>query len=386
MAEPRAVASAAPLRIAFLSWRDGGHPDGGGSERYVQEIAERLVRNGHRVTIVCASYPGAAADETEHGVRFLRLGGRYSVYLHGLRFLLSTDGRAQDIVVDVINGIPFGARLVRRRGLLVLVHHLHREQWRMIYPGLRGSIGWFIESRVAPALYRGTRHVTVSYASRDDLVAIGIPPALITVVRNGVDPPALGSGHTRSVTPRLCVLARLVPHKQIEHALLVLARLAPEIPDLHLDVIGKGWWSDRLIERVGQLCLQDRVSFHGYLPTERRDRLLAQAWLMLAPSAKEGWGIAITEAAAVGTPTIAYRCGGGVREAIVDGSTGLLAENLDDMVALTRLVLHDGQLRAQLSRSAADYAHLFSWDATAAQFENVILDGLAQREPYCTTP
>lgn len=362
----------APRRITFLTWRDAGHPDGGGSERYVEEIASRLAAAGHAVTVHCAKYDGAAEDEQIRGVHFRRRGGRQSVYLHGLWFLLSRTGRSQDVVIDVINGLPFAARLVRRRGILVLVHHVHREQWRMIYPGFRGRVGWFVESRIAPAVYRHTPHVTVSESTRSDLIALGIAPGLVSIVRNGVDVPTLTEPHSRSATPRLCVLARLVPHKQIEHALEVVARLAPQFPELHLDIIGKGWWSDRLIRRSAELGLHDRVTFHGHLPVDHRDELLSQAWLMLAPSIKEGWGISITEAAAVGTPTIAYRGGGGVCEAIVDGSTGLLATDLDDLVALTSRLLGDDESRAALSVAAIERARQFSWDATAEQFEQVV--------------
>ncbi len=369
--KPSPGGAAEASRITFLTWRDEGHPDGGGSERYVREIATRLASRGHAVTILCAAYPGAAAEELVGGVRFLRRGGRRSVYGAGLRYLLSRDGRAQDVVVDVINGLPFAARLVRRSGVLVLVHHLHREQWHMIYPGLRGRIGWFVESRLAPALYRNTRHVTVSEATRADLVAVGVRPGLVSVVRNGVSAPANPDPPDRSPDPRLCVLARLVPHKQIEDAIHVVARLAGELPQLHLDIIGRGWWSERLREAVVQCGVQERVSFHGYLPDVSRDRLLAQAWLMLAPSVKEGWGIAITEAAAVGTPTIAYAGAGGVREAIVDGVTGLLAADLDDLVDLTRRLLQDEARRRELSLAATAYARSFSWETTAEQFERV---------------
>ena len=158
------TASRTAVRVTFLTWRDTGHPDGGGSEVYVEEIARRLVARGHEVTVLCARTRGPARSR-EHGVRFLRRGGRLTVYLHGLLHLLSPTGRRQDVVVEVINGLPFGARLVRRRGLVALVHHLHRDQWRMIYPGLGGRLGWFVESRVTPRLYRDVPHVTVSEAT-----------------------------------------------------------------------------------------------------------------------------------------------------------------------------------------------------------------------------
>jgi glycosyltransferase involved in cell wall biosynthesis len=365
--------TAITLRITFLSWRDGGHPDGGGSERYVEEIATRLAQAGHDVTIVCARYPRSAADEWARGVRFRRRGGRLTVYLRGLLFLCSAEGRSQDVVVDVINGLPFAARLVRRTGLIALTHHLHREQWRMIYPGLRGRIGWFIESRVTPRLYRHVRHVTVSESTRADLVSLGVAPELISVIHNGVDRPASSGTTSRSEEPRICVLSRLVPHKQIEHALAALSQLAGEFPDLQLDVIGKGWWSERLRGEVGRLGIDDRVTFHGYLAADERDRVLSEAWLMLAPSVREGWGIAIMEAASCGTPTIAYRDGGGVRESIIDGETGLLASDRADLVTLARRLLTDHALRQEMSQAAAERVFAYSWDTAAKEFETLFV-------------
>ena len=56
------------------------------------------------------------------------------------------------------------------------------------------------------------------------------------------------------------MLSRLVPHKQIEHALVVVQRLAAELPDLHLDVVGEGWWHDRLVAAAADLGVSDRVA------------------------------------------------------------------------------------------------------------------------------
>lgn len=359
------------MRITLLSWRDTTHPDGGGSERYLEEIARRLVARGDEVTICCAAHPASPPDETVDGVRFRRRGGRLTVYPRGLLFLVSARGRAQHVVVDVVNGLPFAARLVRRRGLVVLIHHLHREQWRMIYPGAWGTIGWFVESRVVPWLYRRHTFVAVSESTRDDLTALHVDRARVVVVRNGVGHPSVHVG--RSVDPRICVLGRLVPHKRIEDGLRAVSDLRAEFPNLHLDVIGDGWWRDRLRERAAALGVTDLVTFHGRVIDARRDELLARSWFMLTTSVKEGWGIAIVEAAAVGTPTIAYRSAGGVTESIIDGRTGLLAADYDDLVRLARRLLRDDALRGRLSRAAGERAAHASWDETAEQFARVLL-------------
>jgi glycosyltransferase involved in cell wall biosynthesis len=281
------------------------------------------------------------------------------------------EGRRQDVVVDVINGLPFGARLVRHRGLLALVHHVHRAQWEIIYPGWRGRLGWFVESRLTPALYRSTTHVTVSDATRRDLEGLGIPPARVTVVRNGLDQAPHLEMFAHSPEPRLCVLSRLVPHKQIEHALEVTARLAPAFPGLHLDVVGDGWWARQLIGAA--TGLGDIVTFHGHVDPRTRDRLLAEAWVLLLPSVKEGWGLAVMEGAAQGTPAVCYRYAGGVNESVVSGVTGLLVDDLDAMVDATARLLGDDALRARMSAAAALRARDFSWDETARAFEEVLV-------------
>ncbi|MGI8666628.1 MAG: glycosyltransferase family 4 protein [Jatrophihabitans sp.] len=369
-------AAARSYRIVFLVWRDTAHPEGGGSEVYVEHMARWLAGAGHQVTVCCARHDNAPADEIRDGVRFRRRGGWLSVYPCGLAYLLSRAGRRADIVVDVHNGLPFASPLVRRRNVQVLVHHVHREQWQIIYPGAKGTLGWWAESWLAPRLYRRHRYLTVSESSRRDLVALGVAPERISVVCNGIDVPHPSRLLPRSTTPRICVLGRLVPHKQVEHALQVLARLGAELPELRLDVIGDGWWHDELARVADELGVSGRVSFHGYLPEAERDALLDASWLMLAPSIKEGWGIAIMEAAARSVPAIAYSFAGGVTESIVDGETGVLVADEDELVSRTRELLGDTEARLAMGKKARERAQNFDWQSSTARFEQVLLAGL----------
>lgn len=357
--------------MAFLVWRDTGHPEGGGSEVFVQRIAESMVDAGWDATIQCAAYDGAAADEQRNGVHYRRRGGRLSVYLHGLAYLLSPAGRRTDVVVDVQNGLPFFSALVRRRPVVVLVHHVHHEQWQIIYPGVRGHVGWWLESKLAPRLYRRRRYVTVSDASRADLIALGVDADRIDIVHNGIDAPQVLTVPP-APTPTLCVLGRLVPHKQFEHALETLARLRDSVPGLTLDVIGEGWWHDELARFAAERSVTDRVRFHGRVDDVTRDELLCRSWVMIAPSVKEGWGIAIMEAAAHGVPTVAYRSAGGVTEAIVDGRTGWLADDLDDLVKRVEELLLDDTLRTAMGRAAAERAAEFDWTASGRRFRGYL--------------
>ena len=151
-------------RLIVLNWRDSWHPEGGGSELYVREVSRRLAATGREVTIFTARYPGAPSVEVRDGIRYVRRGGHLTVYLWAAALLLlgrlGPLGRADD-VLEVQNGMPFLARLTTRARVTVLVHHVHREQWSILTPAL-ARFGWWMESRVAVRVNRGSRYVAVS--------------------------------------------------------------------------------------------------------------------------------------------------------------------------------------------------------------------------------
>lgn len=359
------------MHILFCNWRDTHGPEGGGSERYVETMAEGLAARGHRVTIACAEHDAAPRNEVVNGVRYVRRGTKLHIYLTTpLRLLTRRYGKV-DVVVDVQNGLPFFTRLATRSPVVVLVHHVHREQWPVVYPGLTGRIGWWIESRLAPRLYRRSRYVTVSDATRMELIDLGVDRDRLTVVHNGTDPaPEVES--TRSPSPRLCVLGRLVPHKQVEHAIDALAVLRAGRPDAELDVVGAGWWEDDLRAYAERSGVADAVHFHGFVDEATKHEILARSWLMLMPSLKEGWGIVIGEAGTHGTPTVAYASAGGTLESIDHKDSGYLAEDRDDLVSTVVGLVDDDEWRTFLGEGARLKAAQYSWPRSAAAFADVV--------------
>ncbi|WP_396918731.1 glycosyltransferase family 4 protein [Mycolicibacterium sp.] len=372
--------SARPVSsILLLCWRDTGHPQGGGSEAYVQRIGAQWAKEGIDVTLRTARYPGAARDEVVDGVRISRGGGPYSVYIWaGLAMVAARIGLGPlrrvrpDVVIDTQNGLPFLARLAFGKRVAVLVHHCHRELWPVAGP-VMGRVGWFVESRLSPRLHRRNQYVTVSLPSARDLNELGVDSGRIAVVRNGLDQaPAETLELARSQTPRLVVLSRLVPHKQIEDALEAVAALRDEVPDLHLDVLGGGWWQQRLVDHAELLGISDLVTFHGHVDDVTKHRVLQQSWVHVLPSRKEGWGLAVTEAAQHGVPTIGYRSSGGLTDSIVDGVTGLLVDDCDGLVSGLRQLLADPVLRVQLGSKAQARSDEFSWAQSAEAMRSVL--------------
>jgi len=360
--------------VVILNWRDTRNPEGGGSELFVERVAAGLAAQGRPVTIVCAAWPGAPREEHVDGVRILRRGGRLGVYLRA--FLLYATGRVgpHDTVVDVQNGLPFFSALYARAPVVVLVHHVHREQWGVVLPPLAARFGWWVESRLAPRVYRGARYVAVSESTRQELVGLGVEPGSIAVVHNGIDPPAVAS-LPPTPCPSVCVLGRLVPHKRVELALEATARLRGRLPGLKVSVVGQGWWEPQLREAVARLGLEDTVELLGFVGEEAKHALLARSWVLAMPSVKEGWGQAAMEAAWHATPTVAFRSAGGLAESVVDGRTGLLADDLDQFTGHLERILCDGPLRERLGAAARERAAGFTWPQATAAFAS-ILDGV----------
>lgn len=361
------------MKILLLCWRDTTHPQGGGSERYLERVGEYLAAQGHEVIYHTSRHTDAPRRTARKGVTYHRAGGKFTVYPRAwVRLLLGGAGvgplAGVDAIIDTQNGIPFFARAISRRPTILLTHHCHREQWPVAGPVI-ARLGWFLESRVAPRAYRNAPYVTVSTPSAEELVTLGVRADHIHIVRNGVDPvPPSVPELPREAALHMVTLSRLVPHKQIEQAIDVVAGLS----DTHLDIVGDGWWAERLIAHAEASGAMDRITFHGQCSEGFKHALLARADIHLMPSRKEGWGLAVIEAAQHATPTIGYRSSGGLRDSILDGVTGLLADTPSEFVRLIQY-LHDyPEERRRLGAAACHRAREYSWDATGAAIARLL--------------
>src|SRR6202008_1516419 len=110
---------------------------------------------------------------------------------------------------------------------------------------------------------------------------------------------------------------------------------------------GGGWWQ-RLAEPAARLGISDAVTFHGHVDDATKHQVMQQAWVHVLPSRKEGWGLAVIEAAQHAVPTIGYRSSGGLADSIIDGVTGVLVDGHNELVGRLQQLLTDPVLRDQL--------------------------------------
>ena len=138
----------------------------------------------------------------------------------------------------------------------------------------------------------------------------------------------------------------------------------------------------RLKATVARLCrelgIAEEVRFLGARPDKAE--LLGACDLFALASRLEGLGVAALEAMAAGRPVLASRVGG-LAEAVVDGSTGVLVEPEDDeglARALARL-RDDPDLRARFGKAGtARIAEGFLPEHMVASYERLYREVLAE--------
>ncbi|MFZ1063003.1 MAG: glycosyltransferase [Acidimicrobiales bacterium] len=293
-----------PLRILILNWRDVTHPKAGGAEVYTHHVASEWVREGHEVTLFCAAVKNRPSVEDYEGVKVIRRGSGLSVYRHAKKYYQRKGGGHYDVVVEEINTRPFFARKwVRDVPLVALIHQVCRELWFYQAPLPVAIAGRYFFERKWLYGYRHVRIITVSESSKESLKLYGLTN--VVVVPEGHHPIGNLPAVTRDTSPTVVFVGRLEAHKRPDEAILAFRHLRKSMPTAVLWIIGTGSLEDKL-----RMSAPDGVQFLGKISATEKVERLARAHVLIATSVREGWGLVVTEAADVGTPTIAYNVPG----------------------------------------------------------------------------
>ena len=362
-------------RILVLNWQDRENPQAGGAEEHVHQVFGRLAERGYEVTLLASGFRGCAPRAELDGISVHRTGGRYTFSIAAPLYYGSRLRHERwDVVVDNLNKVPLFSPWWVSAPVVPIVHHLFGvTAFREANLPL-ATATWLLE-RPLPLAYGDLPTIAVSRSTRDDLVARGVR-APVEVIPVGVDSSQF-TPHPRgrkTAAPSLLYLGRLKRYKGVDLLLRAVAVLAEQ--GLHIDFViaGKGDARPELEHLAGDLGITGQVTFAGFVDDATKSDLMRTSWVHGLASAIEGWGITVIEAGACGTPSVASDAPG-LREALLDGETGLLAPHgdIEALAGAIRRLVEDSELRDRLGTGARRYAESLSWERASAAIEEFLL-------------
>ncbi len=359
--------------ILVINWQDIRNPNSGGAEVHFHEIFKRVAAAGHRVTLLCCGFPGAAQEEYLDGIRIVRRGSRnlfnFSVPAAYRRL---TGQNRYDVVIDDLNKIPFFTPWFVREPLLGLIHHFFGKSIYLETNWPAASYVYYTE-RLATWCYRHTPFAAVSASTAEELRQSG-HRSWIEILSNAVDINAYReNAAAKSPQPLLGYLGRLKKYKSVDHVIAALPAVLQRHPAAKLLIIGDGDDRPRLEALVRKMDLAEKVTFTGHVTHAQKIAYLNQLWLAVNPSPKEGWGLTVIEANACGVPVIAADSPG-LRDSVQDGKTGILYPYAD-LAQLSDAIINfitDLPGQQKYRAGALAWARTLTWEASAQKAIEII--------------
>lgn len=362
------------MKILIFNWQDITHPLSGGAEVHLHETYSRIAAMGHQVTLFCSSYDGAKPTEELNGIKVIREGGRFLFnYVVMKKYFTTFKNQKFDLVVDDLNKIPFYTPAYVREPILGEIHHLLGTSVfkETIFP-LASYV--YLAERAALPMYKKIHFMVHSPSTYQECLSLGFDIEKVHHVHYGVNHQLFRkTGVGKSLIPLVGALGRLKKYKSFDHLIEAFAIVKKEIPNAHLVIVGDGDDKPRLMSLVHTLGLTESVTFTGFVSEEEKVDWLNRMHIAVNTSIKEGWGLTAIEANACGTPTVSSNVQG-LRDAVVDGGTGLLYEygNREKLAEKIILLLRDEHLRNRLAENALHRSKEFDWQTGAEKTMEVI--------------
>ena len=242
-----------------------------------------------------------------------------------------------------IYGLPAGAAT----GVPVRISTKHG------FNEFRERKGFAVSDRTVGKL--ATVHIAISRGLARYLADVeGFDEETFEIVHYGIEagpepPPYDGQGL------RLLCIGRLIPIKGHIVLLRAFALARRELPDLRLDIAGRGPLENALRALALELGIADAVTFLGQVAPIQT--AIEQAAAVVVPSLGEGFGMVALESMERGRPVVAAAVGG-LAEIVLDGETGILVPS-GEVAPLAAAIVRlgrDPELTARMGRAGRERA------------------------------
>ncbi|MBB3453697.1 glycosyltransferase involved in cell wall biosynthesis [Rhizobium sp. BK313] len=369
-------------------------PSGGGSGRHFLDLCRAMQRRGHSVTAIYSPLRAEAAFVAELegmgldsviSLAMRRAPGPWDVTAWWqIRRIIAQQGP-----FHLVHGHSSKAGALTRLRLpgphipVIYTPHAFRtmdptlgSRGRMIYGGIERLLGTWLSDRL----------ICVSRDEYNHALSLGIPEDRLRIVVNGVSAPP--SGQRAAIRARYGIpqdallfgfVGRLTPQKAPERLVEAFARIATDLPQAHLLMIGIGELADTVSGMIKAAGLEDRAHLDGAIP----GATAVDAFdVVVMPSRYEAMSYVMLEAAAGGKPLLLTDVGG-ARTVIEPGKNGYIVANSDDpselAAAMTRFA--DSKLLRSFTAEARRRKDGYTLAGMADATEEIYFELLGYRVP-----
>jgi glycosyltransferase involved in cell wall biosynthesis len=345
----------------------------GGAERWYRNLAERLAASGHEVTVVTLRQWERGTEPDVTGVRVVAVGPRMALYTRGgrrrvlppivfglgLLAHLLRRGKHYDVVHTA--SFPYfallAAALMRRYGRYAIVVDWHevwtRNYWHMYLGRVGGRLGWLVQRSCLRVDHSAFCFSKLHEVRLRELGLRGRLTRLEGQYTGPREPMGL-----EPVRPVAVFAGRLIREKRAPALLPAVALARLEIPDLECEIYGDGPERKHVLQAIVDTGLGEAARAPGFVEQEVLEASLATALCFVLPSAREGYGLVVIEAAARGVPVVAVEgADNAATELVEEGVNGTVASTAspEDLAAAIVRVHRDGP---NLRSSTAEWFRL----------------------------
>jgi glycosyltransferase involved in cell wall biosynthesis len=291
----------------------------GGAERWYRNLGARLAADGHDVTYLTLRQWQRGERGEVPGVQVVSVGPRMNLYAEagrrriipplvfgmGVFWYLLRHGRRYDVVHTA--SFPYfsllaaaALRPLRRFRLVVdWVEVWSREYWVEYLGPLGGRVGDAVQSLCIRVPQHAFCYSRLHQQRLRDRGVNGEPTLLDGLYAGPRDAPK-----PVPANPVVVFAGRHIPEKRVAALVPALALVRERIPELRGEIYGDGPEREKVLRLRSQQGLDDALEVHGFVPAGRVEEAIRRALCMVLPSRREGYGMVVVEAAAVGTPSV----------------------------------------------------------------------------------
>jgi glycosyltransferase involved in cell wall biosynthesis len=304
----------------------------GGVETHVQEISERLVRNGHHVEVICTDPRGVHPRlDCINGVHVRRF---WSFAPHDAYFIAPGMFRyIRTLDADILHAHGYHAfpallsKIAVKDKRFIFTPHYHGKG----HTPLRNMLLKCYDPCGRTIFNRADRIICVSGYEKNLIIKkFGIPAEKLVIIPNGLNLSEFSTFTDKRNTTRLLHVGRIEKYKGIQYIIEAL----PKMPGYTLTLVGKGPFESELHRFAAEQGITDRIIWKKDISRQELMDEYASAGIFISLSKFEAYGITVAEALVSGLPVIVNR--NGALQEFVDGESCIgidpSAENLTEAI------------------------------------------------------